>query len=393
MIPPATFLFWKLETGNWKLPQGRDTMSRRAHCSILTAATLAFLAAPAFAEGDAFILSEIPRGQTLYARADTLEALKESTNPTLLFNVDAPDNDTNEIIFLWTAKTPDGARHFSLATVYSLQPARANPSYVIFNPGNSSEINPRITTAVSSAGDANAPTLSRDDHPSLSALVASVHPQNGTLYQLTLDRPEGEQVQHRERRLFVMHDPDHGWRFVGQLAGNLAADSEACSIYHETHTVKTAVTWTGVPEAPVRIACTVAAEFSAYHFSPPSEVPLTKIAGTYNLVGTLPLRQANTSYHLTVKKGDTLSALASNLVGWQSCKDLGLYDTPAMQRALLALNPKLTPNTLRIGDSLTIPDLYIPLDIAPRRAAAPARPTTPSRSATTPLAADFPMPR
>ena len=309
---------------------------------------------------DMATLSAMPENRTLYARQLSLAALQDATKPTLAYASDGHEE------FIWTATAADGKRYFSHATVYCFQNKHTPVSksqWVIFNPGKAvyDSIDSRLTTPLDAKGDPNKPALATQGQAALSAVIASAHPKYGTLYQLSLDDARDFGDLHREKRIFVLHDTEHGWRYVGTLAGELSVGGDAID-YSESRHVITYVTWTGVPEAPVRIDCSVT---GALQF----DEPRLSIAGHYTLSGALPVKMRHAHYALTIRNGHTLSGLTPILAHWQTGNG-GPETTPAqMQRTILALNPRLKADRLRLGTNLTIPDIY---DAPPHHPLAPA---------------------
>ncbi|GEM_PF-5485232 len=317
-------------------------------------AAILVLAATATARADnAITLTEIPPGYTIGAKAATLETLKDLTSPTLVYAAGAGYE------FVWTAKAADGTRYFTHATAYyywSERTPKTPPVWVIFNATSKPNFSAhaRLTAAVDPTGDANKPVLSEDRHRSLSVVVASAHPRHGTLYQMSLDHPGDGMYIHNETRVFIMHDPEHGWRFVGSVTGNLLIDGDGID-HHEGRHVSTEVTWSGVAEAPVRIACNVTAD---YQF----DKPTVTLSGGFTLAGSLPLTPRKTHYELMIQKGNTLSGLAKILAEWHGNYDDSYDDCYDMagevRQAVLALNPGLKADMLHIGSKINIPDIF-----------------------------------
>ncbi|MEI8195937.1 MAG: hypothetical protein WCI73_08525, partial [Phycisphaerae bacterium] len=302
---------------------------------------------------NALTLTEIPAGHTLFVKAPTLEILKQETQPTVVFAAGAGYE------FVWTGQTADGTRYFTLATAYYYWNERTptvKPMWVLFNApkGLDLKVHARLTAVLDAKGDANKPVLSRDGDRVAAAVVAAVHPRNGTLYQLSVDNKGCDGILHDETRVFILHDRNHGWRFVGTVAANLLIDGDGID-YHESRQVTTEVSWTGVAEAPVRIVCHIAAD---YKF----DQPLTRVSGRYTLAGSLPLRSRDAQYELTIQKGNTLGGLAKILADWRRNHDDSYDDCHDMaaeiRLGIMTLNPGLKPNILRAGTKLAIPGIY-----------------------------------
>ena len=306
--------------------------------TIFTAVVAAVTLASA-ARAEMPVLTDIPAGYSLYARADTLAALKEQTKPTLVYN-------TTE--FLWIAKAADGARYFTQASARVLKHA-GKTEYIILNPGTADGFDDGPFHARVTVRQATSAAALKTNEDFAAAGVVSVHPQYGTLYQMSINRvPSNLKTAVDEERIYVMHDPDNGWRFVDALKSDYVTKDPSLSLVTR---VSVAPTWTGSADRPLSLAFNVTSDLKG------ASGALT-MHEDYTRFGTLPLA-ASTSRerYVVVGKGDTFSGLAVKLAAWQSTLAGHATTAAAMKQQLAALNPGINPDVLRLGSNLAAPNL------------------------------------
>lgn len=273
--------------------------------------------------------------------ADTLKALIDKARPTLLTNHDAP-------IFVWIQPHRDqpGCFVFTVAQAFRTH-QKAGPWMILDDPegrcGSNFAVLPR--TKISLAVD-SVSTLTPFSHVATPA-TPETHKVHGALYQVAIHRREG--CLQGEERLFLLHQPKNGWRFVGYGPGPGGDDGG----WNE---VTQTVAWTNDPKAPVRIVFTTG-------YSPRQAEGERACLRQYTqavLEGPIPAKPKEVAGpYLLVSPGDTFLGLMARLY-----KEHADERAPAAERSrrlntLIAevrgLNPGLNVSRLRVGDHINIP--------------------------------------
>lgn len=284
----------------------------------------------------------LPKGYTIAASADSEEELRRKLKPQLVYYYGNYDT-----MFLWTGKDADGARWFELATARCYLPKGGTGVWIIAKAEAGSP---------APDGHAHGYTMPRTRVKvskeqlavgTLRARMASMDPALGTLYQIDVPCRDDGDIQ--EDRVFIMHDPDHGWRFVAICPG------EGRHNYGNTE-VTAKFRWfvdpnKGKENPVVEIEC-VQKETP----KPTREMPRPVSVHwkeTYERGTVFP---ADITPYVIAAEGDTFDDMTERLSVWWIGN--GLAVTPGAladwRQRILADNPKLDPAKMAPGTRVVI---------------------------------------
>jgi len=259
------------------------------------------------------VLKEIGEGVSIGAEADSWEALVEKVQPAFTW----AGRD-----MLWIEQDEQGNPRFTLDGAYVFQPEGKPARWVLLAFGDGAD--PRgfslnyIRRTARLYEENKMPV--HDGGSGDYAVVKSHHPAAGTLYEIGWEsiRSAGSSVATEERRLYLLRDGNGRWHFVGEGVGPGVSKFG----YNVTclRSVESAVTWTGVPDRPVRIEFTVRDSRIEGGEMPEDRVPRRR-RDEYSravLAGRMPaaLQWIDDRPYMLAEKGDMFDAIVSHLATW-----------------------------------------------------------------------------
>ena len=259
------------------------------------------------------VLKEMGEGVSIGAEAESWEALVENVKPAFTW----AGRD-----MLWIGQDEQGDPRFTLDRAYVFQPEGKPARWVLLAFGDGAD--PRVFSLNYIRRTAR---LYEEDkipvHDGGSgdyAVVKSHHPAAGTLYEIGWEsiQSSGSSGTIEERRLYLLRDGNGRWHFVGEGPGPRVGKSG----YNVTcqRSVESAVTWTGVPDGPVRIEFAVRDSRIEGGEMPEDRVPRRR-RDAYSravLAGKMPaaLQWVDDRPYMLAEKGDTFDAIVSHLATW-----------------------------------------------------------------------------
>jgi hypothetical protein len=269
--------------------------------------------------------------------AASLRELAEKTRPIVQFD------DEPGPLFLWTG-VEKKTRYFEIASAGEFQAASGSPAWIIARFGAEGDFLGRVRI------DPGAPL--RPDEPRAGSRFywrpVLSDPARGTVYEIEYYLQfAGEAAM--GRRLVVLQTPAGAWRFVARLDGNYWDDTGQV-LYT---TVRAA--WTDDPKAPLSLR-----EYWTVQGHDPRRESIPEdltLGGESTYSGTLPLKKpVSTRYFIKVTRGQTFTLLLRQLA--RNDTEDATLSAGAMRQlraAIVALNPRLEPDRLAIGQEITIP--------------------------------------
>ena len=302
------------------------------------------------------VLREIGDGVSIGAEAESWEALVEKVKPAFTWG----GRD-----MLWIGQDEQGDPRFTLDRAYVFQPEGKPARWALLAFGGGAD--PRVfglnyirRTARLYEED-KIPV--HDGGSGRYAVVKSRHPVAGTLYEIGWEsiQSSGSSGAIEEKRLYLLRDGNGRWHFVGEGPGPGVGKSG----YNVTYlcSVESAVTWTNVPDGPIRIEFTVRDSRTEGGEMPEDRVPRRR-RDEYSravLDGTMPaaLQWIDDRPFMLAQKGDTFDGIVSHLatwtIGWDTNRgDGGKRIIEMWAGGLAALNPGLPRGEIPEGTRIRL---------------------------------------
>jgi len=305
------------------------------------------------------VLREIGDGASIGAEAESWEVLVEKAKPAFTWG----GRD-----MLWIGQDEQGDPRFTLDRAYVFQPEGKPARWVLLAFGETPHTIWHMVFSLNYVR--RTARLYEEDkipvHDGGSgdyAVAKSHHPAAGTLYEVGWQsiRSAGSSAATEERRLYLLRDRNGRWHFVGEGPGPRASKfgyNVDC-----LRLVESALTWTGVPDRPVRIEFTVRDSRTEGGEMPEDRVPRRR-RDEYSravLDATMPaaLQWIDDRPYMLAQKGDTFDGIVSHLatwtIGWDTNRgDGGKRIIEMWAGGLPALNPGLPRGEIPEGTRIRL---------------------------------------
>jgi hypothetical protein len=289
------------------------------------------------------VLKEMGDGVSIGAEAESWEALVEKVRPAFTWG----GRDMR-----WIGQDEQGNPQFTLDRAYVFQPEGELARWALLAFGDGADARVfslnyiRRTARLYEEDKIPVHDGGSGDY----AVVKSHHPAAGMLYEIGWEsiQSAGSSAAIEERRLYLLRDGNGRWHFVGEGPGPGAGKSG----YNVTYlcSVESSVTWTGVPDGPVRIEFTVRDSRIEGGEMPEDGVPRRR-RDEYSrvvLAGRMPaaLQWIDDRPYMLAEKGDTFDVIVSHLATWTIGWDTNRGDSrkrilQMWAAGLVELNPRL----------------------------------------------------